>query len=286
MDTELIHTVEVIVPRTKRVKPKLPPGVHYEVHRPVMEKHEAKLAAIQWISYIEGVPPEDVVVTTRELIYHPWWSFYWFYRPIVKNAWMDTEKYPTKISASYGDVFCDPRVYKGAKRDIIYYYMEKSLLKLLGRDRYVNFMRKVTLGVCTLWWNYHLVIKPIYIWALLLLITAGTVYAFVTASLGLSIVLGILLVLIFMGPGYAFLYLLQDYLKKYPAPAYPHPNITRKEYQTKVKPLEEAKEAIKELENLAKEGKLSKSEFKELEAIRKEKAKKLFKKAKKKPSFF
>lgn len=284
-EEEIIHNVEPMVSRTKIKKPKLPPGVHFEVYRPAMEKHEAKLAALQWISYVEGVKPEDVVITGRELIYHPWWKFYYFYRPIVKNAWQDTEKMPIKMTAVYGDIFNQWKNY-GLKRDIIYYYMEKSLLRLLGRDRYVNVMRRVTMGISVLWWNYHLVIKPIYIWAMLLLITAGTVYAFVTATIGLSIVLGILLVLIFMGPGYAFLYLLQDYLKRYPAKSYPHPNITKKEYEEKVKPVEAAERALEKLERFEKEGKLSKKDIKELDAIREKKIKELVKKAKQKKSLF
>ncbi len=282
---EIIHNVEEMVSRTKIKKPKMPPGVHFEVYRPVMEKHEAKLAALQWISYVEGVNPEDIVVTGRELVYHPWWKFYYFYRPIVKNAWQDTEKTSLKMTAVYGDIFNQWKNY-ALKRDIIYYYMEKSLLKLLGRDRYVNLMRRVTMGISVLWWNYHLVLKPIYIWALLLLITAGTVYAFITATVGLSIVLGILLVLIFMGPGYAFLYLLQDYLKRYPEPWYPHPNLTKKEYERKVKPVEEASAAIEKLEKLEEAGKLGKKEIKELEAIRAKKVKELVKKAKQKKPWF
>jgi len=92
-EEEAVHNVEEMVSRTKIKKPKLPPGVHFEVYRPAMEKHEAKLAALQWISYVEGVKPEDIVVTGRELVYYPWWKFYYFYRPIVKNAWQDTRGY-------------------------------------------------------------------------------------------------------------------------------------------------------------------------------------------------
>ena len=284
-EEEAVHNVEEMVSRTKIKKPKLPPGVHFEVYRPAMEKHEAKLAALQWISYVEGVKPEDIVVTGRELVYYPWWKFYYFYRPIVKNAWQDTEKTHIKMSGVYGDIFNQWKNY-AFRRDIIYFYMEKSLIKLLGRDRYVNFMRRVTLGISVLWWNYHLQLKPAYIWALLLLITAGAVYAFITATFGLSILLGILLVLIFMGPGYAFLYILQDYLKRYPGVWYPHPVLTKKEYESKIKPIEDAQEALGELEDLEKEGKLTKKELKELEGIRKKKIKELVKKAKKKRSLF
>ncbi len=282
---EAIHNVETMVGRTKISKPKLPPDVHFQVYRPAMAKHEAKLAAMQWIAYVEGVKPEDIVITGRELLYYPWWKFYYFYRPVVKNAWGDTEKMQIKMSAVYGDIFNQWKNYH-FRRDIIYYFMEKSLLRVLGRDRYVTFMRKVTLGVATLWWNYHLVIKPGYVWALLLAITLIAIYAFITATVGLSVVIGIILILIFMGPGYAFLYILQDYLKRYPSPAYVHPTLTEKEYKSKIKPVEEAKEAFGELEELEHAGKLTPKEKKELEKIRKKKIDALVKKAKKKASRF
>lgn len=282
---EAIHNVEEMVTRTKIKKPKLPPDVHFVVQRPAMAKHEAKLAALQWISYVEGVKPEDVVITGRELIYYPWWKFYYFYRPIVKNAWADTEKMHIRLSAVYGDIFNQWKNY-AFRRDIIYYFMEKSLLRILGRDRYVTFMRKVTLGIATLWWNYHLVIKPGYIWALLLAVTLLAIYAFVTATVGLSIVIGLLLILIFMGPGYAFLYILQDYLKRFPEPSYTHPTLTAKEFETKIKPVEEAESALEELEVLEKEGKLTEKEKKELDNIRKKKIGELVKKAKQKRKLF
>ncbi|HIJ97996.1 TPA: restriction endonuclease [archaeon] len=282
---EAIHNVETMVGRTKIKKPKLPPDVHFQVYRPAMAKHEAKLAAMQWISYVEGVKPEDIVITGRELVYYPWWKFYYFYRPVVKNAWGDTEKMQIKMSAVYGDIFNQWKNYLYI-RDIIFYFMERSLLKILGRDRYVTTMRKVTQNIATLWWNYHLVIKPGYIWALLLAITMLAIYAFITATVGLSIVIGILLIMIFMGPGYAFLYLLQDYLKRFPSPSYVHPNLTEKEYESKIKPVEEAKEAMAELQELEEKGKLTPKEKKELEKIQKKKFDELVKKAKKKPSWF
>jgi len=282
-DNEIIHLVESIqiAPRKKIEKPKLPRDVKFLVYKPAMEKHEAKLAAIQWISYVERVNPDDVVITGRELIYHPWWKFFYFYRPVVKNAWMDTEYYGLKMTAIYGDIFNQWKHYAAFQRDIIYYYMERSLIKLFGRDRYVSFMRKVTLGVATLWWNYHLTLKPIYIWALLLLITAGAIYAFVTATTGLSIILGLLLGLIFMGPGYAFLYVLQDYLGRYPSASYPHPRLTTAKYNKEVLPIKEAKTALAELEKLEDAGKLSRGETRELERIRKRHKKELMKKLKK-----
>jgi hypothetical protein len=284
---EAIHTVEFVhmVPRTKIQKPKLPKGVNYVVYRPAMEKHEAKLAAIQWIAYVEGVDPEDVVITGRELLYYPWWKFFYFYRPVVKNAWQDTEWTGFKMSAVYGDIFNQWQSYH-FRRDIIYYYMERSLIKILGRDRYVRFMRKVTMGIAFLWWNYHLVIKPSYIWAFLLLITAGTIYAFITATWGLSILFGILLVLIFMGPGYAFLYVLQDYLRRYPVKSYPHPTLTKKAWEKERKPVKEAETALATLEDLEEAGKLTATEKKELEHIRKRKVKALVKKAKGKKKWF
>lgn len=279
---EAIHVVEMVhmAPRTKIKKPKLPKGVNFLVYKPSMEKHEAKLAAIQWIAYVEGVDPDDVVITSRELLYYPWWKFFYFYRPVIKNAWQDTEWFGFKMSAVYGDIFNQWKFF-GFKRDIIYYYMEKSLIKLLGRDRYIKLMRKVTMGVCVLWWNYHLIIKPIYIWMFLLLLTAGTIYAFITATWGLSIVLGLLLALIFMGPGYAFLYVLQDYLGRYPAVSYPHPTLTKKKYEKTGKPVIEAGAAFQELETLEAEGKLTGGEKRELEKIRKKRTKKLVKKIKK-----
>ncbi len=280
-EEEAVHMAENMVGRTKIKKPKLPPDLHFEVYRPAMEKHEAKLAAMQWISYVENVRPEDIVVTGRELVYYPWWKFYYFYRPIVKNAWADTEKNHIKMSAIYGDIFNQWKNYS-QRRDVIYYYMEKSLLRLLGRDRYVSLMRRVTLGISTLWWNYHLVLRPVYIWMLLLGLTFLTIYAFITATLGLSIVVGILLILIFMGPGYAFLYLLQDYLNRYPAKSYPHPVLTKKDYESQIKPVEEADEAFGELEDLDKEGKLTPKEKKMLQKVRDKKVKELVKKAKQK----
>ncbi|MFH1424608.1 MAG: restriction endonuclease [archaeon] len=279
---EAVHTVEAIhmVSRTKIKKPKLPKGVNFVVFKPSMEKHEAKLAAIQWISYVENVLPEDVVITSRELVYYPWWKFFYFYRPIVKNSWQDTEYFGIKMSGVYGDIFNQYRAYS-MKRDVIYYYMEKSLIKMLGRDRYVKMMRKVTLGISVLWWNYHLVIKPNYIWAFLLLLTGGTIYAFITASFGLSIVLGILLALIFMGPGYAFLYILQDYLKRYPVASYQHPVLTKKKYEKLTKPVVEANIAFAQLEKLEIEDKLNSKEKKALEKIRNKRTKGLVKKVKK-----
>jgi hypothetical protein len=286
-EQEAVHTVEFVhmVPRTKIQKPKLPAGVNYVVYRPSMEKHEAKLAAVQWVAYVEGVKPEDVVITSRELLYYPWWKFFYFYRPIVKNAWQDTEWVGFKMSAVYGDIFNQYKLWP-FRRDIIYYYMEKSLIKILGRDRYVRLMRRVTMGIAFLWWNYHLVLKPTYIWAFLLLLTAGTIYAFITATWGLSIIFGLLIIFIFMGPGYAFLYVLQDYLKKYPAGRYPHPVLTQKEFEKTRKPEIEAKRAVAELEELEGEGKLTKKELKTLSKIRAKRRKELVKTAKKKKKVF
>jgi hypothetical protein len=287
-EVNIINAIEScnMAPRGKIQKPKLPKGVKYEVYRPTMEKHEAKLAAIQWVSYIEAVDPEDVVITGRELIYHPWWKFFYFYRPIVKNAWEDTEYDGIKMTAVFGDIFNQWKLYGSKKRDIIYYYMERSLMKLLGRDRYVKFMRSVTLGLSVLWWNYSLEIKPIYLWIVLLMITMGTIYAFVSATWGLSLILGLLLVFIFMGPGYAVIYLIQDYLKKYPVPMYGHPQLTKKKYLKKIKPMEDAKGAIAQLEKLAEEGKLTGGEKRALEKLRKTKTKELVKKAKGKKGLF
>jgi hypothetical protein len=284
----VINVIEecYMVPRGKIQKPKLPKGVNYVVHRPAMEKHEAKLAAIQWVSYVEGVDPEDVVITGRELIYHPWWKFFYFYRPVVKNAWEDTEYTGFKMSGVYGDIFNQWKLYGLYKRDIIYYYMEKSLIKLFGRDRYVRFMRSVTLGISVLWWNYNLELKPIYVWILLLMITMGTIYAFVSATWGLSLILGILLVFIFMGPGYAFLYVTQDYLKRYPSRTYPHPSLTKKKYQKKIKPVEDAKKAVAQLEKMAEAGKLTRSEKRELGKLREKKVDSLVKTAKGKKRFW
>ncbi len=283
----IINVIEscAMVPRVKIKKPKLPKGVNFQVYRPAMEKHEAKLAAIQWVSYVEGVKPEDVVITGRELIYNPWWKIYYFYRPLVKNAWDDTEYTALKMSAVYGDIFNQWKLY-GNKRDIIYYYMEKSLIKLLGRNRYVKFMRKVTLGIAVLWWNYNLELKPIYIWILLLMITMGTIYAFVSATWGLSLILGLLLVFIFMGPGYAFLYVIQDYLKRYPTKNYPHPSLTKKKYEKKIKPVEDAKSAVAQLERMSADGKLTATEKKELTKLRKVKVDALVKTAKGKKRFW
>ncbi|MDP7260643.1 MAG: restriction endonuclease [archaeon] len=280
-DNEIIYQIESLhmAPRTKIKKPKLPAGVHFEVLRPVMEKHEAKLAAMQWVSYVEDVKPEDVVITSRELIYAPWLNLLYFYIPILKNAWEDTEFYGIKMTAVFGDIFNQWKNYH-FKRDIIYYYMEKSLLRLLGRDRYVSFMRKVTYGIASMWWNYELVIKPGYIWGMLMLVTAGTMYAFITASWGLGVVLGLLMIMIFLGPGYAFLYLIQDYLRKYPDPAYPHPKMTKKRYDRILKPIHDAKDAMRSLEILDEEGKLTKREKKLLHKVRGKKVRGLYKKAK------
>jgi len=282
-ENNIINVVEdcYMVPRGKIQKPKLPKGVNYTVERPTMEKHEAKLAAIQWVSYVEGVEPEDVVITGRELIYHPWWKFFYFYRPIVKNAWEDTEYIGFKMSGVYGDIFNQWALYKSYKRDIIYYYMEKSLIKLFGRDRYVKFMRSITLGISVLWWNYNLELKKIYVWILLLMITMGTIYAFVSATWGLSLVLGLLLVFIFMGPGYALLYVIQDYLSRYPSHSYPHPRLTKKKYDKQVKPIEDARSALAQLEKMAEGGKLTASEKKALDKLRKKKISTLVKKVKK-----
>ena|GEM_PF-2332767 len=286
-EQEAIHTVEMVhmVPRTKIQKPKLPAGVNYVVYRPSMEKHEAKLAAVQWIAYVEGVDPDDVIITSRELIYYPWWKFFYFYRPIVKNAWQDTEWVGLKMSGVYGDIFNQWKLWP-FRRDIIYFYMERSLIKILGRDRYVRLMRRVTMGIAFLWWNYHLIIKPSYIWGFLLLLTAGTIYAFITATWGLSILFGLMLIFIFMGPGYAFLYVLQDYLKRYPAPSYPHPTLTKKAYEKDRKPAVEASLAIAELEEMEEAGKLTTKEKKTLDKIRAKKRKELVKKAKKKKRLF
>lgn len=289
VDKEAINMVERrhIAPRTKIEKPKLPAGVNYVVYRPAMEKHEAKLAAIQWISYIHNVDPEDVVITGRELIYYPWWKFYYFYRPIVKNAWLDTEWTGFKVSGVFGYVYNHWKsIYSYFKRDIIYYYMEKSLLKMLGMKRYVRWMRKITYAITVLWWDYHIVLRPAYIWALLLAITAGTIYAFITATWGLSIILGILLVVIFMGPGYAFLYIIQKNLQIYPRYfGYPHPKLTKREWKKWILPKIEAKAAFEELEELEKEGKLTEKERKELIKLRDKKVKEELKKAKKKKFF-
>ncbi len=293
VESEAIKSVEVlkVAPRRTITKPKLPEGVNFVIYRPALEKHEAKIAATYWIAYIYDVDPKDVVITGRELVYYPWWEFFVFYRPIVKNAWEDTEFYHVKISGVYGDVFNQFKLYASFRRDPAYFLIEKTLIRVLGAERYIRLMRRITYFMARAYWELEIPWKQWYFDVLLIFAILGYIYLIylyiTTHSMLVLLILAILLP--FYGIAHGFWWLLKDCVKRYhtrpgyKAPHYPHPIISPKvksKMESAQAKIQKMDVILKKLEEMEKKGWLSEKQKRVFEKLRERYTKMLLKEAK------
>ncbi len=293
VEAEAIKSVETsrMVPRRTITKPKLPEGVNFVIYRPALEKHEAKIAATYWIAYIYDVDPKDVVITGRELVYYPWWEFYIFYRPIVKNAWEDTEHYGVKISGVYGDVFNQFSLYESFKRDPAYYIFEKTLIRVLGVERYIRLMRRITYFMARAYWELEIPWKQWYFDVLLIFAILGYVYLiYLYITTHSLLVLSILSILLpFYGIAHGFWWILKDYVKRYhvkpglKAPHYAHPTISprvKRKIESAQARIQKMDAMLKKLEEMEKKGWLSEKQKRVFEKLKEKYTRMLLKEAK------
>ncbi len=199
-------------------KPKdMPKEARFEVYKPALEKYEAKIAATQWIAYIYNVDPKTVTIHSLELVYLPWWRFRIDHMPYIRRPWNKTEWFTVKISAINGDVFDLWRLV-GMQRNIVFYMAEKYLINLLGRRKMVRVMNWITYKVFCRFFFWYLGIKPSDNWikVLFILLFSSMVYGMLVFKSGLMLLVFIGFLFLFIGPGYALLYVLQEYLEVYP----------------------------------------------------------------------
>jgi len=267
----------------KITKPKdFPPGAHFQVYKPALEKWEAKVAATHWISYFFDTDPKNVLITNLELIYFPWWRYRIEDSPFIKNPWREVEWFTFMNSLQITDVF---NLYKLTeyRRTIVYLMAEKYLANLLGPRRFTKVMNFFTYRVINqvLFWKLH--IRPTYRWIDLFFMTLfmAMVYGMLVFKTGLSLLVFISLLIIFIGPGYAFLYILRSYLQHYPwggegGRKYGTPKIHRKVSRQISREEEEEFERIKAiatLEDLYEKGGLTPDQKSRLEKYWKRQAK-------------
>lgn len=199
-------------------KPKdMPKETRFEVYKPALEKHEAKIAATQWISYIHDVDPKTATIHAIELVYLPWWRFRIDHMPYIRRPWNKTEWFTVKISPLNGDVF-DLWKRTGMRRNIVFYMAEKYLINLLGRRKMVQLMQFITYKIFCRFFYWYLGIKPSDKWIsfLFVLLFSSMVYGMLVFKSGIMLLLFIGLLFLFIGPGYALLYVIQVYLEHYP----------------------------------------------------------------------
>lgn len=262
----------------------LPKNVEFNVLKPSLLKHEAKLAAQHHIAKWYDVPPEDVVITGRELIYMPIWRLFMFNRPIVKNIHFDTEWWGYYISAVDGEALIHYMVTGSVQplakgwgrgsgkgkhveagsnltRPFLYHYFEWILYTLLGVPNYANLMRRLTWGAIRLYWSFNVRIQR---WMLKLLWVGieGLLWLMMSA-LGLSLtgtLVAFLAINLFLLPLHSVLYIWHDALRLYPHKTYPHPDLSGKDIadlKKKQGKFDEAETAYSNLKGLEQEGRLS-----------------------------
>ncbi len=208
-----VHYVKLEKPRD------LPPAARFEVYRPAIEKYEAKIAGQQWVAYLYDTDPQNVTITGLELIYVPWWRFRVNHRPFYKNPWKRLEWFTLTVSPIDTDVYNLWKDVEEHRRDIVHFMAEKYLINLLGAKKYIKVMNWITYKlICRiLFWDLH--IRPDYRWidALFVVMFVGMVYGMIAFQSGLMLLLFLGFLLLFIGPGYAFLYILREYLARYPS---------------------------------------------------------------------
>jgi len=285
----------------------LPKHVSFNVLKPALQKHEVKLAAQQYISKWFNVPPEEVVITGRELIYMPMWRLMIFNRPLVKNIHIDTEHFPCYVSAvdgegvNYWHLAGDVQPLaegwgRGAKkgkyiesgsnmfRPFIYRYMEWILYTLFGVVNYTNLMRRLTWGTVRLFWSFNVRVQrwmvkaswlgiQAFLWLLL-----GTLFPIPFQQIFAFLVSNVLLL-----PLHALLYIWHDALRLYPHKTYPHPDLSKKDIEhmnKKTRKYRAAATAYDSLLTQEKEGKLSDRQKRDLKKLKERRVEGLFKRIK------
>ncbi len=266
-------------------KPKLPKKTYFNVYKPALEKHEAKLAAQQYLAHWLDVEPEDIIVVGRELLYIPFWKARFFNRPIVKNVHLDTEWFDLWNTAVYTNAFNYYDWYPVFRRVWFYPHIERVLLSILGPKRYTSFMRNATHTIVTFYWDFNLEIPPLFfsgIGVLLFLSVAYLNYLLAGGHL-ISATIGTLFWNLVLLPVYSFLFLIHDYVGRWPYARYPQPHITPKKHEKASKEPEEllaSRKAYESLLKLESEQKLTEEGKKKLEALRRKYADALLKRLK------
>lgn len=203
---------------TKISKPKdFPPGLRFQVYKPAIEKWEAKVAATHWISFFFNTDPKNIMISNLELLYLPWWIYRINHLPYIKNPWQEVEWFTMQISPHLTDVFNLWKL-KEYRRNIVYLMAEKYLVNLFGPKRYVKLMNFVTYKLINRALFFNLKVKPTYRWIDLFFVVMfmAMVYGMLAFKTGLSLLVFIGLLFIFIGPGYALLYVTRCYLMHYP----------------------------------------------------------------------
>ncbi|MFH1786682.1 MAG: restriction endonuclease [archaeon] len=264
-------------------KPKgMPPGVRFQVYKPAIEKWEAKVVATQWLSYFWDTDPKNIQISAIELCYFPWWRFRIENLPYIKNAWNEVEYINLQVSGLMLDVF---NLYKNVplRKNIVFLMAEKYMVNLLGPKKYTKLMNRVTYNFLNriLYWKFG--IRASYRWIDLLFFALflGMVYGMLVFKTGIMLLVFIGLLFVFIGPGYAFLYLMRDYLMLYPwgkgssGKKYGHPFVTKKEAiligKKAAKEMEKVK-ALDELQTMYEAGELDAVSRRRFEAYMDKKA--------------
>lgn len=273
-------------------KPKdLPEGVRFEVYKPVLEKWEAKVSATQWMAYLWNTDPKNVLITDIQLVYFPWWRFRVDMMPYIKNPWGEVEWITSMVSGQILDVFNMWQLTE-YRKNIVFLMAEKYMVKLLGPKRYIKVMNFITYKLINRLLYWDLGIKPSHNWIMLLFFALflSMVYGMLVFKTGIMLLVFIALLFIFIGPGYALLYVIMDYLKHYPwgkpgeGRRYSHPAMhARGAVQVSKKETEgvEAMRALKQLEEMYSSDELSQAQRKRLEAYWKKQADKKAREARK-----
>jgi len=254
--------------------PNLPKHVVFQVLKPALEKHEAKIAAQNYISQAFNVEPEQVIIAGRELVFAPMWRFLYINQPPIKNIHMDSEWQSITITGVDGHALNIYKWYNQMKRQWYHPYLERIFMYFMGGPQpYITFFRKFTYTLVRFYQDFNLriprkVFHPIST-GIVLLLTTYLSYVFAEGSL-LDGIAGFLVLNIIFLPLYIFLYLLWDWVKFWPY-KYPHPKITPKDWDKFMKEPNEQKasrQAYEKLLKLQKEGKLTKEDEEKLKLLR------------------
>ena len=276
------HVYDFRTEMVKIEKPKLPKNAYFNVYKPAIEKHEAKLSAQQHLAHWLDVEPEDIIVVGRELIYIPFWRARFFNRPIVKNVHVDTEWFDLWNTAVFTNAYNYYEWYPVFRRDWFYPYIERVLLGLMGPKRYTAFMRNATHTVVKFYWDFNLMIPQSVLsgTAALIFLTVAYLNYLASGRELLSGALGTAFWSIVLLPLFSFLYLIRDYVGRWPYARYPQPHITPHQHEAEAEEPEAirvSRAAYEKMLKLEKEGKLTAEGKKRLEELRHKYADALFK---------
>jgi len=272
-------------------KPKdFPAGLRFEVYKPAIEKWEAKVAATHWISFFFNTDPKNVMISNLEMIYLPWWVYRVNHLPYIKNPWGEVEWFTMIISPHLTDVFNLWKL-REYRRNIVYLMAEKYLSNLFGSRRYIKMMNIITYKFINRLLFYDLHVRPSYRWIDLFFVVLfmSMVYGMLAFKTGLSLLVFIALLFIFIGPGYALLYVTRAYLMHYPwgteqeGRMYSAPKVYKKVSKKLLKAdfkKDEKRMALAKLEEMYVNGELGASQKKRFEKYWSRRAKKEIEKAK------